>query len=82
MGLRIFLANRTDNGRPASVVFGTLIDSPAAFPLEKLYLRLGPVFDLDLMEWRGKRAKLVSPGQLTADAIPQYLGLRRQNNRF
>jgi len=68
-GIADLLASRIDDGRPATVVFATLIDSPAAFPLEKLYLRLGPVFDLDLMEWRGKRAKLVNPGELTPNAI-------------
>ncbi len=74
-GIADLLAGRTDDGRPASVVFATLIDSPAAFPLEKLYLRLGPVFDLDLMEWRSRRSKLVNPGELTPNAISAIFGL-------
>ena len=74
-GIADLLASRVDDGRPASIVFATLIDSPAAFPLEKLYLRLGPVFDLDLMDWRGKRGKLVNPGELTPGAIAAMYGL-------
>ena len=74
-GIADLLVSRVDDGRPASIVFATLIDSPAAFPLEKLYLRLGPVFDLDLMDWRGKRGKLVNPGELTPAAIAAMYGL-------
>jgi hypothetical protein len=74
-GIADLLVSRIDDGRPASVVFATLIDSPAAFPLEKLYFRLGPVFELDLMEWRGKRAKLANPGELTPNAISAIFGL-------
>lgn len=74
-GIADLLASRVDDGRPASIVFATLLDSPAAFPLEKLYLRLGPVFDLDLMEWRSKRTKLVNPSELTPNAISAIFGL-------
>jgi hypothetical protein len=74
-GIADLLVSRIDDGRPASFVFATLIDSPAAFPLEKLYFRLGPVFELDLMEWRGKRAKLANPGELTPNAISAIFGL-------
>lgn len=74
-GIMDLLTSRIDDGRPASIVFATLIDSPAAFPLEKLYLHLGPVFNLDSMEWRGKRAKLVSAGELTSNATSAVFGL-------
>lgn len=74
-GIADLLASRVDDGRPASIVFATVIDSPAAFPLEKLYLHLGPIFDLDLMEWRGKRTKLVSAGELTSKVISAIYGL-------
>lgn len=74
-GIVDLLASRIDDSRPAAIVFATIIDSPAAFPLEKLYLHLGPIFDLDLMEWRGKRTKLVSVGELTSKAISAIYGL-------
>ena len=73
-GIADILSSQTDDGRPATVVFGTLVDSPAAFPLEKLYLRLGPVFDLDLMDWRGKRKLSVNPSEMTPNAISGIFG--------
>lgn len=73
-GIADLLSNQTEDGRPATVVFGTLVDSPAAFPLEKLYLRLGPVFDLDLMDWRGRRKLPVNPSEIAPNAISEIFG--------
>jgi hypothetical protein len=54
----------------------TLIDTPAAFPIEKLYLQLGPVFDLDTMEWRQKKSKHGRRAQIGPAVVSALEGLR------
>lgn len=51
------------------VVFACLLEGDGAFPIDSSYLELGPVFDLEHMEWRRlKREKLPVLGAVSRDA--------------
>ncbi|WP_050631120.1 hypothetical protein [Bradyrhizobium viridifuturi] len=45
-------AQRGMVSRTRFAVFGTLIDSVASIPIEKGLFEMGPVFDLDVLDWR------------------------------
>lgn len=57
-------------GRNApTMVFASLSDGAGAFPLEPSYLELGPVFDLEQMDWRRlRREELPVLGSVVRDA--------------
>ncbi len=54
--LDIVDANAASNG-PVLTVFVSLVQGVAALPIEAAYLQLGPVFDLDLLDWQYRRPK-------------------------
>lgn len=51
-----------------TVIFGGLVDGAGSFPIEPSYLELGPVFDLEQMDWRRlRRDKLPTLGSISRD---------------
>jgi hypothetical protein len=48
-------------------IFGSLLGGAAALPVETNYLHLGPIFDLDFLDWRARPSDEVSPilGEIT-----------------
>ena len=49
-----------------TIIFASLADGAGAFPIEPSYLELGPVFDLEQMDWRRlRREKLPVLGSVT-----------------
>ena len=52
-------------------IFGSLLAGAAALPVETNYLQLGPIFDLDFLDWRGRPSDDVSPilGKITNKAF-------------
>lgn len=48
-----------------TVIFASLVDGAGGFPIEACYLELGPVFDLEQMDWRRlRREKLPVLGSI------------------
>jgi hypothetical protein len=48
-----FRVSAADSPRP-TVMFGSLLEGPAALPLDPNYLQIGPIFDLDYLDWRSR----------------------------
>jgi len=46
------MPNRGMRAKPRLAVFGTIADGIASVPVEKTYFELGPLFDLDVLDWR------------------------------
>lgn len=60
-------SRRVGNTGP-SLVFAGLVEGDGAFPIDPTYLELGPIFDLELMDWRRiKREKLPVLGSTGKD---------------
>lgn len=60
-------SRRVGNTGP-SLVFAGVAEGDGAFPIDSTYLELGPVFDLELMDWRRiKREKLPVLGSVAKD---------------
>lgn len=60
-------SQRVGNTGP-SLVFAGLVEGDGAFPLDPTYLELGPIFDLEHMDWRRiKREKLPILGTAPKD---------------
>jgi len=45
-------AHRGMAAKPRIAIFGTLADGVASIQVEKGYFELGPIFDLDVLDWR------------------------------
>jgi cytochrome c556 len=45
-------ASRGVSSRPRIAIFGTLAEGVASIPTESAHLALGPIFDLDVLDWR------------------------------
>jgi hypothetical protein len=52
-------------------VFASVTQGVASLPIEPTYLELGPVFDLDHLDWRLRRVTsgVAAPGRVLADAL-------------
>ncbi|MGF1628543.1 MAG: hypothetical protein ACFCUT_03665 [Kiloniellaceae bacterium] len=51
-----------------TVIFASLVDGAGAFPVEPSFLELGPIFDLERMDWRRlRRDKLPALGAVAQD---------------
>jgi hypothetical protein len=52
-------------------IFGSLLAGAAALPVEASYLQLGPIFDLDYLDWRGRPSDEAAPilGKITNKAV-------------
>lgn len=59
----------------STLFFASLVDSAASLPIEPTYLELGPIFDLDHLEWRLRGAQLPITALGTID-LSEYFSLR------
>jgi hypothetical protein len=56
-------------------IFATVMQGIAALAIEPRHLELGPVFDLDHLEWRVRRAATpVTPGSIAPDVLRDIRG--------
>jgi hypothetical protein len=62
--------------QPRVVVIGTVTQGPASLEIEPSYLELGPIFDLDCLDWRNSSAAAVEAAAsvLHADSDATLIG--------